>query len=281
MRIAQITDTHLVTKSAHWLSTPATKTDERLAKTLAHLHTLSPAPDLLLLTGDLIDGGHKEAYEHLKEHLSTLTIPYFVIPGNHDLREEMRHAFLHQEYMPHHGFLQYVIEGYPLRLIALDTHVPGQDYGELCEERCAWLANALQEKPGAPTLLFMHHPPSKTGTLLFDHLRCFAHPRFAQLIRDSNHVIGCLAGHYHLFCMTSFAHKPCFIAPSVAPILYMNLPQDRMPHALELEDPAISLHDWSEEEGLISHIIRIKDHYHRIPWGEIIQAHGDRSQPGS
>ncbi len=280
MRIAQITDTHIVTQSTHWLSIPATKTCERLAHTLAYLQQLSPAPDLLLVTGDLIDGGNKEAYEHLKEHLRTLTIPYYVIPGNHDLREEMRHAFAHQKYLPQDGFLQYTIEGYPLRLIALDTHVPGQDYGELCEERCAWLAKTLQEKPGAPTLIFMHHPPSKTGTLLFDNLRCFAHPHFAHLIHTSNHVIGCLAGHYHLFCMTSFAHKPCFIAPSVAPTLHIALPQDHMPTSLELDDPAISLHDWSEE-GLISHVIRVKDNYHRIPWDKIIQAHGDRSKPGS
>ena len=58
-----------------------------------------------------------------------LSMPVFVIPGNVDAREPLRQAFLADGYLPHQGFLQYAIDDYPLRLVALDTHIPGAGGG--------------------------------------------------------------------------------------------------------------------------------------------------------
>src|SRR5262249_59114864 len=60
-------------------------------------------------------------------------------------------------------FLHYTVENWPVRLIGLDTLVPGEPAGTLCAERLGWLAARLAEQPERPTLLFMHHPPIATG----------------------------------------------------------------------------------------------------------------------
>ena len=62
-------------------------------------------------------------------------MPVFVIPGNHDARDPLRAAFGGDGYLPADGFLQYAVEDYPLRLVALDTLIPGEGGGELCDDR--------------------------------------------------------------------------------------------------------------------------------------------------
>ena len=83
--------------------------------------------------------------------------------SDHDAREPLRAAFAADGYLPADGFLQYVIEDYPVWLIALDTLIPGEAGGLLCSERLAWLDHALASAAARPVLLMMHHPPFVTG----------------------------------------------------------------------------------------------------------------------
>ena len=71
---------------------------------------LEPPPDVIVITGDLVDKGDPAEYDHLRSLLAPLAMPYFVIPGNHDAREELRAAFIRDGYLPRGGFLQYAIE---------------------------------------------------------------------------------------------------------------------------------------------------------------------------
>ena len=87
----------------------------------------------MLITGDLTDCGLPEEYEILRGLLSRLPMPVFAMPGNHDRREGMRKALA--ERMPHlidSDFIQYVVDEFPVRLIGLDTIVPGKSAGALC-----------------------------------------------------------------------------------------------------------------------------------------------------
>jgi 3',5'-cyclic-AMP phosphodiesterase len=275
MLIAQITDLHLVEKNTHWLMEPLTETNKRLSRVIAHLNQLDPRPDIVLITGDATDEGDAPAYTHLTELLAKLEIPFFIIPGNHDKREGMRNAF---PTLPRKGFLHYIVDTFPIRLIALDTLVEGHSHGELCEERFLWLKEAL--KTDKPTLIFMHHPPAKTGTKLFDQILCKTPFSFESLLKESPHLMGILSGHYHHLCVTTFATKLCFMAPSVAPVHYFAHPEDGHVTALELEDPAITLHRCKENEPMISHIVRVKDK-HRIDWKSIVENQTRRSPPST
>src|SRR3546814_12005606 len=74
--------------------------------------------------------------DHLKSILAPLRQRIIAIPGNHDGRDSMRAAFAAEGYLPDRGFLQFAIDdAYPLRLVGLDTVIPGEGGGELCAER--------------------------------------------------------------------------------------------------------------------------------------------------
>src|SRR5690242_8860458 len=84
-----------------------------LERAVAALNALSPAPDLAIATGDLVDHGEAEEYAHLRALLAPLRMPVFVIPGNHDSRDGLRAAFGADGYLPRDGFLQFAIEDWP------------------------------------------------------------------------------------------------------------------------------------------------------------------------
>ena len=49
--------------------------------------------ELCILTGDLTDAGEISAYEQLREHLSALSMPFHLMPGNHDDRDNLMKVF--------------------------------------------------------------------------------------------------------------------------------------------------------------------------------------------
>ena len=210
-----------------------------------------------------------ESYRHFQELIEPLKIPLFVIPGNHDNRETMRKSFSDLSYMPKERFLHYAIEDFPVRLIGLDTLVEGEDYGQLCEERLSWLEKTLESEHKKKTFIFMHHPPIKVGAKAFDtKYTCHLAPGFEDLIRKNDSILGIAAGHYHHLCASAFGGKPCFVAPSLAPTHYFAHPDDDDPTALELDDPTITLHKWLGDRAMSTHVVRLKQNYHRVGWKE-------------
>jgi 3',5'-cyclic-AMP phosphodiesterase len=167
--------------------------------------------------------------------------------------------------MPKLGFLHYAIEDFSIRLIGLDTLVEGEDYGQFCEQRLSWLEKTLESAHKKATLIFMHHPPIKVGAKAFDtKYTCYSVPGFEDLIRKDDSVLGIVAGHYHHLCASAFGGKSCFVAPSLAPTHYFAHPDDDDPTALELDDPAITLHKWLGDNAVSTHVVRIKPSYRRI-----------------
>src|SRR2546428_1240213 len=162
MMIAQITDMHI--KPDGVLAYGRLDTAPYLRRAVDHLLALKPRPDVVLATGDLVDGGLPEEYRRLHALLAPLSMPVYLIPGNHDNRDALAAAFTDHAYLPRGGrFMHYVVEGHPVRLIALDTLDPGRVGGLLCAERLSWLAAGLEGAAPRPAPVFMHHPPLVTG----------------------------------------------------------------------------------------------------------------------
>src|SRR5262249_60667532 len=107
MVIAQISDTHI--KPEGRLAYERVDTAWHLGRCVEHLLALDPRPDVVLATGDLVDGGLVEEYRLLARLLAPLPMPVFLIPGNHDPREPRRGVFTHHRYLPRSGLLHYVI----------------------------------------------------------------------------------------------------------------------------------------------------------------------------
>lgn len=255
MLIAQLTDTHI--KPAGRLAYRRVDTETCLRRAVAHVAALEPRPDVVLLTGDLVDAGHPEEYALLRSILEDLPKPYYLIPGNHDERRALASGFPDHGYLPRDGeFLHYVVEGHELRLIGLDTIIPGQPGGEMCAKRTGWLDARLAEAPDRPTLLFMHHPPFRTGIEHMDAMRLADEDRFASLVRRHPQVVRVLCGHVHRAIQAPFAGTTASIAPSTAHQVALDL-RPQGPSAFMLEPPGFQLHLYEEGTGLVTHTAAI------------------------
>jgi 3',5'-cyclic AMP phosphodiesterase CpdA len=250
MLIAQITDTHI--KAPGQLAHGRVDTAAHLVRAVEAINTLSPAPDVILLTGDLVDSGSHEEYGQLLELLRPLRAPLFPIPGNHDDRLAFAAAFPEIAARSGGCFVQYTLEDWPVRLIGLDSLRPGSSGGELCAERLAWLEARLSEQPDRPTVIFQHHPPFISGVAHMDRLPLLGAEAEAELVQRHPNVERVLCGHLHRPTQLRWAGTIASVAPSPAYQFALDL-RDDAPAAFLMEPPAYQLHLWRPDSGLISH----------------------------
>jgi 3',5'-cyclic AMP phosphodiesterase CpdA len=264
MLVAQITDMHILAEGKLFhaprraLPPDAAPGWSRidtaacLARAVAELNELEPRPDAVVAAGDLTDHGNPEEYANLRTLLAPLRMPIYPIPGNHDTRDGLRAAFRDHGYLPKDGFLHYAVEDGPLRIVALDTHIPGAHPGELCGERLAWLDRTLTAKPAAPTVVMMHHPPFATGIEHMDRSALRQPEKLAAVIRRHPQVERILCGHMHRTIDKRFAGTIAGTCPSTAHQLVLAL-NPGTPAQFTFEPPGYQLHLWREGAGLVSH----------------------------
>lgn len=249
MLIAQITDFHI--KLPGRLAYRVVDTSACLERCVAQVLAADPAPDLVLATGDLTDFGRPDEYRHLRELLAPLTCPVYCIPGNHDDRDAFKAAFADCAWLPDGEFVQYVVEDFPLRLIALDTVIPGQSGGTLCERRLAWLEARLAEAPGRPTLIFMHHPPFRTGIAHMDAIGLSNAEAFGRIVARHPQIERIACGHLHRAIDARWCGATVTTCPSPAHQVALDLRPDG-PSAFMMEPPGYQLHWWNGSE-LVTH----------------------------
>jgi 3',5'-cyclic AMP phosphodiesterase CpdA len=264
MLVAQITDLHILAKGKLFHSPhraiPADAepgwsyidTGAYLARAVATLNALKPRPDIVVITGDLTDHGNDDEYANLRDLLAPLDMPAYLIPGNHDSRDGLRTAFGDAGYLPAEGFLHYTVEGYPMRIVALDTHIPGEHGGLLCPDRLDWLGRALSDAPTQPTLVLMHHPPFKTGIGHMDRHALHNPADFAAVVARHPQIERILCGHLHRTIDHRFAGTIAGTAPATAHQLVLDM-NAGAPAEFCFEPPGYQLHFWRDEVGLVTH----------------------------
>src|SRR5436309_4224671 len=161
VQIAQISDLHI--KPPGSLAYGRVDTAKALERCVAALNEFNPAPDFVVISGDLADTPTAGEYAYLKQLLTPLKLPFAAVPGNHDSRELMRTAFPSVRYAAASGPLNQRIEANGLDLLLLDSSVHGKPHGELDRPTLQWLDAILASSPERPALLFLHHPPFKAG----------------------------------------------------------------------------------------------------------------------
>src|SRR5215472_8649317 len=149
MLICQISDLHV--RAPGELAYRRVDTARFVRRCVSHILAQRPLPDVVVVTGDLVDRGQPEEYEHLVSLLAPLSMPVYVIPGNHDERNALRSAFPAHRYLHGAGeFLHYAVPLGPICLIGLDTVIPGEGGGLLCADRLRWLEKQLDENRNMP-----------------------------------------------------------------------------------------------------------------------------------
>lgn len=255
---AQLSDLHVRRRGR--LCSGRVDTCAALERAIEAVMRVEPRPDVVLLTGDLVDAGDDDAeYAELRDILSTLGTPWYLIPGNHDGRAALRRAFpdrpeLHREA----EFIQYALDDYPIRLLFLDTLDPGSGEGLLDGARLAWLEAELRRAPERDTAIVMHHPPFKTGIRFMDGIACRGTDEFARIVRAHGRVHRIMCGHLHRAVTATFAGTAACSAPSTAHQIRLDLrPHDSSPGEYTLEPPGFLLHYWSAECGFATHLANI------------------------
>jgi len=259
MLLCQISDLHI--KAHGKKSYRVVDTAESLRRCVAHILTLKQQPDAMVITGDLVDFGKPEEYAFLRDLLAPLTMPYYLIPGNHDERDALRDAFADHQWLGHEGRrggdrIEYAVDSHPLRIVALDTVIPMKSGGHLAPESVAWLDATLAAAPNAPTVVIMHHPPFATGIGHMDRIGVDNPHILEAVIARHPQVERVLCGHLHRPIQKRFGGSIASTCPSPAHQVQLDLSADA-PSCFVMEPPGYQLHWWTPENGLVSHTVAI------------------------
>lgn len=264
--LGQVTDMHI--KAGGKLSYRVVDTEASLARCVAQLLRLPQPPDAVIFTGDLTDFGRPEEYDNLARLLEPLAMPLFLMPGNHDDPEAMRARFPSHAYMRQRaGKLDFVIDAFPVRLVALDSTIPMKSGGELTASQLQWLDETLAAVPGKPTIVAIHHPPFWTGIGHMDRMALGNPAQMEAVIARHPQVERVIAGHLHRNIAKRFGGTIASTSPSPSHQVALDLDDDAASRFV-LEPPGFQLHLWREGFGLVSHTAAIGEFAGPYPFYE-------------
>jgi 3',5'-cyclic AMP phosphodiesterase CpdA len=239
--LAQLSDLHL---GANW---EGVDPRPRLEQVIEAVRLLPNPVDAVVVSGDLTADGGDEDSLLARQLLDRFEAPVHVLPGNHDLRASLRTAFE----LPGEGDdpIDYSVEVGELRLVILDSIIPGEDRGALGAEQLRWLDEELGKEPERPAILAMHHPPLTTGIPEWDGINLVAPEReaLAEVVGRHPQLRAIVGGHLHRIAASALAGCPVLSAPST----YLQIQPDYDPADFEDEDAAF----WTDPPGFALHVL--------------------------
>lgn len=225
--ILHLSDTHLL--GGDRLLGERYDTAANLQRTLDAAEATGVRPDAVVFTGDLTDLGEPEAYRALRAAVEPwaerLGAPVVWVAGNHDERPALRAGLLDGEPSLEPVTGVWDLDG--LRIIALDSTVPGWHHGDLDAAQLEWLREELATPAPLGTILALHHPPLPTHIPFFDILELRDQPRLAAAIAGSD-VRAILAGHLHYSTSGTFAGVPVSVAAASCYTMDLARPADEV-----------------------------------------------------
>jgi 3',5'-cyclic AMP phosphodiesterase CpdA len=206
-----ISDTHLIGGAGPLYG--AVSADDLLGELLEQLKHSGLRPDAIIFTGDLTDKGEPAAYRKLRGAVgpfaAELGSELVWVMGNHDNRAELRRLLLDEA--PSMAPLDRVrmIDG--LRIITLDTSVPGHHYGEISDTQLDWLAEELATPAPDGTILALHHPPIPSVLDLAVTVELRDQAPLGRVLKGTD-LRAILAGHLHYSTNATFVGIPVSVA---------------------------------------------------------------------
>lgn len=221
----QLSDLHI--RQPGQLTYRRIDTADYLKKAVKSINNRKEKISAVVITGDLVDFGRIEEYEHLAQLLEPLSMPVYLLAGNHDHAVHLREVFSSHTYLGTQGPIQYCIDVGAICLIAVDTSVTNASHGELTDEKLQWLSQTLEQNKDRQVVVAMHHPPFLTGIDHMDQQNLkVGNASFKQLIAQYKNIQHILCGHVHRPVSIQFEHTVASIAPSPAHQVALDLTPD-------------------------------------------------------
>jgi Icc protein len=221
--LAHLSDTHFLAGGAPLHG--SVDTVEHLRRALRRLEESQVAVDAILHTGDIADLGELDAYRRVRDLVEPaaqrLGCPVIWVAGNHDLRGPLREGIFGSA--PTTEPLDSVHDLGGLRLVALDTSVPGAGHGDLEPGQLEWLREVLAVPAPHGTVLAMHHPPVPTTVRVLEPFQFRANDALAEALEGTD-VRAILSGHLHYSVHGRIAGIPVSVAPATSYTVRVDAP---------------------------------------------------------
>lgn len=221
--LLHFSDTHFI--GSDGLLYDAVDAEAHLEQILTELERSGAQPEAIIFTGDLADRGDPRAYQKLRDLVepvaARLGAQLIWVMGNHDNRAAFRSELLDQ--MPSMRPVDRVYNVNGLRVITLDSTVPGYHHGEVSPEQLDWLAEELSVSAPHGTILALHHPPIPSVLDLAVLVELRDQGSLAEVVQGSD-VRTIIAGHLHYSSTATFAGIPVSVASATCYTQDLNVP---------------------------------------------------------
>jgi 3',5'-cyclic-AMP phosphodiesterase len=221
--LLHLSDTHLLANGRRLYDT--VDSAQHLQRVFDEIEASRGRPEAIIFTGDLADKGEPDAYRRLRDIVepaaARLGAELIWVMGNHDDRAAFR-AGLFDE-VPTMRSVDRVYDINGLRVITLDSTVPGAHHGEITGDQLDWLAEELASPAAHGTILAMHHPPIPSVLDLAVSVELRDQVGLAEVLEGTD-VRSILAGHLHYSSSAMFAGIPVSVASATCYTQDLNVP---------------------------------------------------------
>jgi 3',5'-cyclic AMP phosphodiesterase CpdA len=253
--IAHVSDPHLLAGGA--LQYGRVDTEAHLEAALVRLSRLDPVPQALVFTGDLADKAEPKAYLRLRELVEpvaeSLGAQVVWVMGNHDERAAYSRQLFDAESEETQDRV-HDVDG--LRIVSLDSTVPGWHHGELRPAQLEWLADVLATPAPHGTLLALHHPPIPVPMMrLAEIIELRDQQPLADVITGSD-VRAVIGGHFHFTSYSTFAGVPVSVASATCYTSEL-APDNRLVSGVDAHQTFTMLHLYADR--LVHSVVPVDD----------------------
>lgn len=235
MKIVQITDIHLGRLEDRPMGIDTRK---QFLEVLNEVTKLTP--DLLVITGDIcLKDPFFEAYLFLKDALDRLTFPFRIVSGNHDDNELLVKAF---------GWKKVLVDGAYYFLEVFEGRKPiyflDSSKNKIDPKQMAWLSAKIENET-KDALIFIHHPPCKSGARFMDQRYPMEGGNdLMKLLQASPRTFHLYCGHHHID--KTILKKNVLV--HVTPSTYLQIVAEKIEFEMDHHRAGYRIIDWDETE---------------------------------
>lgn len=234
-RILHLSDTHVTASGFDEDGVDALGALDQILWDCRHL----PGLDLVVVTGDIADDGSAEGCTLVRDRVGRFAadrgIKHVYATGNHDRRPGFTAALGTGHFDARGTDVGQLLPGLDteraavsmaggLRVITLDSLVPGSAHGVISQSQLDALRELLRGPAPAGTILALHHPPIHTPTAPWmTGLGLHNRGELAAAVAGTD-VIAILCGHFHLQLTGQLGGTTVWATPGVVTRIDLTAP---------------------------------------------------------